>query len=90
MIVLAWITRGRVMPIVTDAAQLLVALDAMKAAAAGLFKPKGHKFKVTAKGGDRDRVIVQWRLILRFLLPLLLATIGVVTYGTFDVFSPVY
>ena len=90
VIVLAWITRGRVMPIVTDAAQLLVTVDAMKAAAFGLFKPKGHKFKVTAKGGERDRVNVQWRLILRFLLPLLLATIGAVTYGTFDVFSPVY
>jgi hypothetical protein len=28
-------------------------MDAMKAAAVGLFKPKGHKFKVTAKGGER-------------------------------------
>jgi len=27
---------------------------------------------------------------LRFLLPLLLATIGAVAYGTFDVFSPAY
>jgi cellulose synthase (UDP-forming) len=90
VIVLAWITRGRVMPIVTDAAQLLVCVDAMKAAAFGLIQPKGHKFKVTAKGGERDRLNVQWRLIVRFLLPLLLATIGAVAYGTFDVFSPAY
>jgi cellulose synthase (UDP-forming) len=90
VIVLAWITRGRVMPIVTDAAQLLVCMDAMKAAAFGLIQPKGHKFKVTAKGGERDRLNVQWRLIVRFLLPLLLATIGAVAYGTFDVFSPAY
>ena len=90
VIVLAWITRGRVMPIVTDAAQLLVCVDAMKAAAFGLIKPKGHKFKVTAKGGERDRLNVQWRLIVRFLLPLLLATVGAVAYGTFDVFSPAY
>ena len=90
VVVLAWITRGRVMPIVTDAAQLLVCVDAMKAAAFGLIKPKGHRFKVTAKGGERDRLNVQWRLILRFLLPLLLATIGAVAYGTFDVFSPAY
>jgi cellulose synthase (UDP-forming) len=90
VIVLAWITRGRVMPIVTDAAQLLVSMDAMKAAAVGLFKPKGHKFKVTAKGGERDRLKVQWVLILRFLLPLLLATLGGVAYGTFYVYSPVY
>jgi cellulose synthase (UDP-forming) len=89
-IVLAWITRGRVLPIITDAAQLLVTVDAMKAAAVGLFKPKGHKFKVTAKGGERNRLNVEWRLIVRFLLPLLLATIGAVAYGTFDVFSPAH
>jgi cellulose synthase (UDP-forming) len=89
-IVLAWITRGRVLPIITDAAQLLVTVDAMKAAAVGLFKPKGHKFKVTAKGGERNRLNVEWRLIVRFLLPLLLATIAAVAYGTFDVFSPAY
>jgi cellulose synthase (UDP-forming) len=89
-IVLAWITRGRVLPIITDAAQLLVAVDAIKAAAVGLFRPKGHKFKVTAKGGERNRLNVEWRLIVRFLLPLLLATIGAVAYGTFDVFSPAY
>src|SRR5260370_3810507 len=89
-IVLAWITRGRVLPIITDAAQLLVTVDAMKAAAVGLFKPKGHKFKVTAKGGERNRLNVEWRLIVRFLLPLLVATIGAVAYGTFYVFSPVY
>ena len=62
----------------------------MKAAAFGLIKPKGHKFKVTAKGGERDRLKVQWVLIVRFLLPLLLATLGAVAYGTFYVFSPVY
>jgi cellulose synthase (UDP-forming) len=90
VIVLAWITRGRVLPIITDAAQLLVTMDAIKAATVGLFKPKGHKFKVTAKGGERDRLKVQWALIVRFLLPLLLATLGAVAYGTFDVFSPSY
>src|SRR5258706_4774386 len=33
---------------------------------------------------------VQWALTVRFLLPLLLATLGAVAYGTFYVFSPVY
>jgi cellulose synthase (UDP-forming) len=90
VIVLAWMTRGRVLPIIADAAQLLVTMDAIKAAAVGLFKPKGHKFKVTAKGGERGRLKVQWTLILRFLLPLLVATLGAAAYGTFYVFSPVY
>jgi cellulose synthase (UDP-forming) len=90
VIVLAWMTRGRVLPIISDAAQLLVTMDAIKAGAVGLFKPKGHKFKVTAKGGERGRLKVQWALILQFLLPLLLATLGSVVYGTFYAYSPVY
>src|SRR5258706_11411218 len=64
VIVLAWMTRGRVLPIIADAAQLLVTMDAIKAAAVGLFKPKGHKFKVTAKGGERGPLKVQGTLIL--------------------------
>ena len=33
---------------------------------------------------------MQWALIVRFLLPLLLATLGAVAYGTFYVYSPAY
>src|SRR5258705_13353926 len=90
VIVLAWTTRGRVLPIIADAAHLLLCMEAIKAAPVGLCKPKGHKFKVTAKGGERDRLKVQWALIVRFLLPLLLATLGAVAYGTFYVYSPAY
>src|SRR5258708_11940384 len=66
VIVLAWSTRGRVVPILTHATQLLVCVDAMETAAFSLLKPKRHHFKVTAKGGERDRLNVQWRLIVRF------------------------
>ncbi|MDH2383019.1 cellulose synthase catalytic subunit [Bradyrhizobium sp. CER78] len=87
---LAWITAGRVLPIVTDAAQLLVAVDAMKAAIFGFFRPAGQRFKVTAKGRSRNRVTVQWPIFLKVLLPLLVLTFSAIAYGTQYEFSPVY
>ncbi|WGR94614.1 glycosyltransferase [Bradyrhizobium sp. ISRA443] len=87
---LAWITSGRVLPIVTDAAQLLVAVDAMKAAVFGFLRPAGQKFRVTAKGRARDRVTVQGPIFFKVLLPLLVLTLSAIVYGTQYPFSPVY
>jgi cellulose synthase (UDP-forming) len=81
MIVIAWISRGRALPILSDANQLLIAFHATKAAATGLIKPKGHKFQVTAKGGDRSRVVVQWTIMRPFAL-LLALTLGAILYAT--------
>jgi len=81
MIVVAWISRGRALPILSDASQLLIAFHATKAAAAGLMKPKGHKFQVTAKGGDRSRVVVQWSIMRPFVL-LIALTLGAILYAT--------
>lgn len=82
MIVVAWISRGRLLPIMSDVNQLLIAFQATKAAAAGLMKPKGHKFQVTAKGGDRSRVVVQWAIMRPFVL-LLALTFGAILYVTY-------
>ncbi len=89
VIVLGWITRGRVLPIITDAGQLIITYDAMEAALVGLLQPKGHRFSVTPKGGDRSRIVVQWRLMLRFAIPLAIV-LGTVAYGTQFEFSPIY
>ena len=66
--VMAWISHGRVVPILTDVAQMLTAPAALKAVFIGLLKPRGHKFKVTAKGGDRSVRFVEWPLLRGFLL----------------------
>jgi cellulose synthase (UDP-forming) len=71
-------TKGRVLPIMGDLSQLLVATDIAKSVLVGLFKPKGHKFEVTAKGGDRDRRFVQWPMLRIFLSYLVLTVAGVV------------
>ena len=44
----------------------------------GLIKPKGQKFQVTAKGGDRSQRLVQWPLLNMFLIYLGLTIGGVV------------
>lgn len=86
MIVVAWISRGRALPILSDANQLLIAFQATKAAAAGLMKPKGHKFQVTAKGGDRSRVVVQWSIMRPFVL-LATLTLGAIVNATYGPYS---
>ena len=63
---IAWLTRGRVLPIMSDLSQLLGATDMVRSAFVGLAKPMGHKFKVTAKGGDRGATSVQWPMLTTF------------------------
>ncbi|MDZ4394063.1 glycosyltransferase, partial [Cypionkella sp.] len=70
------LTRGLVVPIVNDVSQLLGAIPITRAAIVGLIKPKGHPFTVTAKGGDRSKITVQWRLMMPFLILLVLTIIG--------------
>ena len=76
--VMTWLTQGRMLPIMTDLSQLLVATDIAKSVLFGLFKPKGHKFQVTAKGGERDKRFVQWPMLRIFLVYLALTVGGVV------------
>ncbi|MDR6759564.1 cellulose synthase (UDP-forming) [Mycoplana sp. BE70] len=66
LFVLNFISSGMVVPIVNDVGQLLGAIPITRAAVVGLIKPKGHPFSVTAKGGDRTKVVVQWRLMIPF------------------------
>ena len=73
-----WMAQSRVMPIMTDVTQLLAASQILQAVAHGLLKPKGQKFKVTAKGGDRSQRFVQWPLLNMFLIYLGLTIVGVI------------
>lgn len=83
VMVLNFLTRGVMAPVLMDVSQLLAAAPITRAAMTGLFFPKGHKFKVTAKGGDRSKVVVQWRLMAPFAI-LLVLTIGGLLLGLFD------
>jgi cellulose synthase (UDP-forming) len=76
LIALNFLTRGIVVPVVNDVSQILGAIPITRAAVVGLFRPKGHPFSVTAKGGDRSKTTVQWRLMAPFALLLLLSLAG--------------
>lgn len=80
---LNFISGGLVVPIVNDVSQLLGAIPITRAAWVGLLQPKGHPFSVTAKGGDRSRVVVQWRLMLPFVTLFALTMLGL-TIGIFS------
>ena len=75
LVAVNWISGGLIVPVLNDVSQLLGAKEISKAVAIGIAQPKGHKFKVTAKGGDRARVVVQWPL-LRPLLIVFVLTLG--------------
>ena len=67
MSIMGWMTSARVMPIMADVSQLICAHSILRAVVAGLIKPVGQKFKVTAKGGNRDALFVEWKLMRMFL-----------------------
>ena len=73
-----WLTNGRVLPLMADLSQLLGATDITRSVFIGLFRPQGHKFQVTAKGGDRTKGFVQWRMLRIFLAYLALNVAGII------------
>ena len=82
-----WATGGLVLQVLTDVSHVLTMPAALRATVTGLLKPRGHRFKVTAKGGDRDRLVVQWPMLARFGL-LLGLTIAGMLYGSFADYAP--
>ena len=72
-----WLSEARALPVVGDVSHLLAATDIVKAVYQGLTKPKGQKFVVTAKGGDRSKRFVQTPLLTLFLTYLTLTIAGV-------------
>ena len=63
-------------PILNDISQLVGAWEISRSAITGLLFPRGHAFSVTAKGGDRSRIVVQWPLMWRFVVLFVLTVIG--------------
>ena len=73
---MTWISRGRSLAIMTDVSQYIAAPAVLKAVITGLVRPKGHKFKVTAKGGDRNQRFVEWPLLRLYGSALLITLLG--------------
>jgi cellulose synthase (UDP-forming) len=79
---MTWISAGRVLPIMSDVCQLASCPAIIKAAAIGLINPRNQRFKVTAKGGDRNRRFVEWPLLRIFLAMLAMTAAGMISYNT--------
>jgi cellulose synthase (UDP-forming) len=77
-----WLSGGCVVPILSDVSQIIVMPQIFKAVFVGLMRPQGHKFQVTAKGGDRTRWFVEWGVMRPFaiLIALSIAAIVVAFY----------
>lgn len=76
MVFLNVVSIGMFVPIVNDISQLVGAWEISRSAVTGLLKPHGHAFKVTMKGGDRDKIVVQWPIMRRFLAAFALTMVG--------------
>ena len=87
MVTLYWATGGLIQPVLTDVSHVLTMPAALRATVAGLLKPRGHKFKVTAKGGRRERILVQWGMVVRFGL-LAGFTVAGMLYASLADFGP--
>jgi len=66
--VTTWLGGGRMLPLIADVYQLLIAPEIIRTVAVALVRPSGHEFQVTAKGIHHNGLNVQWRLLFRFLL----------------------
>lgn len=82
---LRWVSGGVMLPILQDVSQILGASQIVQAVVAGLIKPEGHKFKVTDKGGDRTRTVVQWPLMRPLAIIFVLTLAGVFFTGATDI-----
>ncbi len=78
---------GTLMPLLKDVSQHLGAIQITNAAVTGLLFPKGHLFSVTAKGGDRSLIQVQWQLMAPYIVLLVLTVTGLVIGIFWDRFA---
>ncbi|WP_366556600.1 glycosyltransferase [Aquibaculum sediminis] len=68
IVVLAWVTEGRLQPIMNELTQILIMPVAIHASFLGLFTNKKYKFNVTQKGVYGTKTIIQWSLLRPILL----------------------
>jgi len=84
MAVTTWLGGGRMLPLISDVYQMLIAPEIITVVAFALVRPKGHAFKVTAKGIHHAGLTIQWRLLFRFLALASITILGLAKVFVFD------
>jgi cellulose synthase (UDP-forming) len=82
--VTTWLGGGRMLPLISDVYQMLIAPEIITVVASTLIRPKGHKFEVTAKGIHHVGLNVHWRLLFRFLVMASITILGLAKVFAFD------
>jgi len=85
--VLNWLSRGLIMPFITDVAQIVAAGPITRAVWTGLLKGGPHPFKVTDKGGAAGQTVIQWPLMMPFIALLAITLFGL-CLPMFNGYSP--
>ena len=85
MAAMRWISGGVMLPVLQDVSQIIGAPQIVRAVWTGLVRPHGQPFKVTDKGGDRTRTIVQWGLLRPLAIIFVLTLIGVFFTSATDI-----
>jgi cellulose synthase (UDP-forming) len=79
-----WLGGGRMLPIIADVYQMLIAPEIISVVAFALIQPRGHKFKVTPKGNHYGGLNIHWRLLFRFLALASITILGLIKVFAFD------
>ena len=79
-----WLGGGRMLPLISDVYQMLVAPEIIKVVALTLIRPHGHKFNVTAKGIQHSGLNIQWRLLARFFALVAITILGLIKIFVID------
>ena len=82
--VTTWLGGGRMLPLIADLYQMLIAPEIIRVVASTLIRPTGHKFEVTAKGVHYAGSNVHWRLLFRFLALAAITLLGLAKVFAFD------
>ncbi len=82
--VTTWLGGGRMLPLIADVYQMLIAPEILKVVASTLVRPRGHEFKVTAKGIHYAGLNVHWRLLFRFVAFAFITMLGLAKLFAFD------
>jgi cellulose synthase (UDP-forming) len=79
-----WLGGGRMLPLIADVYQMLIAPEIITIVAFTLIQPSNHEFKVTAKGIHSAGLNVQWGLLFRFLGLASVTIVGLAKVFAFD------
>lgn len=68
--------RNVLVPVLNDVQQLVGAIPISRGVLTGLLSRKHQSFKVTAKGGERDAIVIQWSMMGPYLVLFGLTLVG--------------